>query len=33
MPPCGNRISMKDFHFFRFKDGKIVEHWNQVGFA
>ena len=33
MPPSGNRISMKDFHFFRFKDGKIVEHWNQVGFA
>jgi hypothetical protein len=26
----GQRISMKDFHFFRFTSGKIVEHWNQV---
>jgi predicted ester cyclase len=33
MAPSGKRISMKDFHFFRFKNGKIVEHWNQVGFA
>jgi predicted ester cyclase len=33
MPPSGKRISMKDFHFFRFEAGKIVEHWNQVGFA
>jgi steroid delta-isomerase-like uncharacterized protein len=31
MPPSGKRIQMKDFHFFRFLDGKIVEHWNQVG--
>ena len=30
MPPSGKPISMKDFHFFRFRDGKIVEHWNQV---
>jgi steroid delta-isomerase-like uncharacterized protein len=30
IPPSGNRIRMKDFHFFRFFDGKIVEHWNQV---
>jgi predicted ester cyclase len=33
MPPTGKRIDMKDFHFFRFGGGKIVEHWNQVGFA
>lgn len=30
MPASGKRISMKDFHFFRFVNGKIVEHWNQV---
>ena len=30
MPPSGKQIRMKDFHFFRFRDGKIVEHWNQV---
>jgi steroid delta-isomerase-like uncharacterized protein len=29
-PPSGKRIFMKDFHFFRFFDGKIVEHWNQI---
>ena len=31
MPPSGKRINMKDFHFFRFHNGKIIEHWNQVG--
>lgn len=30
MPGSGKPISMKDFHFFRFSNGKIVEHWNQV---
>ena len=30
IPPSGRRISMKDFHFFRFQNGKIVEHWNSV---
>lgn len=30
MPPSGQRINMKDFHFFRFSGGKIVEHWNSV---
>jgi steroid delta-isomerase-like uncharacterized protein len=30
IPPSGKRISMKDFHFFRFQSGKIVEHWNSV---
>ena len=30
IPPSGGRISMKDFHFFRFQNGKIVEHWNSV---
>ena len=33
MPASGKRISMKDFHFFRFQNGKIVEHWNQVAFT
>ncbi|HEY6257665.1 MAG TPA: ester cyclase [Xanthobacteraceae bacterium] len=33
MPPSGKRISMKDFHFFRFSNGKIVEHWNQIGLS
>jgi predicted ester cyclase len=33
MPPSGKRIDMKDFHFFRFSGGKIVEHWNQAGFC
>lgn len=32
MPPSGKRINMKDFHFFRFSKGKIVEHWNSVSF-
>jgi steroid delta-isomerase-like uncharacterized protein len=32
-PPSGKQISMKDFHFFRFQDGKIVEHWNQVALS
>ena len=29
-PPSGKRVELKDFHFFRFSDGKIAEHWNQV---
>ena len=29
-PPSGKPVSLKDFHFFRIADGKIVEHWNQV---
>jgi steroid delta-isomerase-like uncharacterized protein len=29
-PASGKPIALKDFHFFRFFDGKIVEHWNQV---
>jgi predicted ester cyclase len=31
--PSGEQIELKDFHFFRFFDGKIVEHWNEVGVA
>jgi steroid delta-isomerase-like uncharacterized protein len=27
----GKKITFKDFHFFRFSEGKVVEHWNQVG--
>ena len=33
MPPSGKRINMKDFHFFRFQNGKIVEHWNNVALS
>ena len=33
MPPTGEPIRMKDFHFFRFHEGKIVEHWNSVSFG
>jgi steroid delta-isomerase-like uncharacterized protein len=33
MPATGKRIAMKDFHFFRFSGGRIVEHWNQVGIS
>ena len=33
MPGTGKRINMKDFHFFRFAGGKIVEHWNLVGLS
>ena len=33
MPPSGKPINMKDFHFFRFHGGKIVEHWNQVALS
>jgi steroid delta-isomerase-like uncharacterized protein len=33
IPPSGGQIRLKDFHFFRFSDGKIVEHWNQVSVA
>ena len=33
MPPSGKPISMRDFHFFRFANGKIVEHWNSVSLS
>jgi steroid delta-isomerase-like uncharacterized protein len=33
LAPSGKRINMKDFHFFRFENGRIVEHWNQVAFT
>jgi predicted ester cyclase len=33
MAPTGEPIRMKDFHFFRFESGKIVEHWNAVSFV
>jgi steroid delta-isomerase-like uncharacterized protein len=33
MPPSGKRINMRDFHFFRFSNGKIVEHWNSVSLS
>jgi steroid delta-isomerase-like uncharacterized protein len=33
MPPSGKRINLRDFHFFRFANGKIVEHWNSVSLS
>jgi steroid delta-isomerase-like uncharacterized protein len=30
IPASGRKIRMKDFHFFRFSGGRVVEHWNQV---
>jgi len=33
MPPSGKQVNVRDFHFFRFSDGKIVEHWNSVSFS
>ena len=33
IPPSNKRISMRDFHFFRFSQGKIVEHWNSVSIS
>jgi steroid delta-isomerase-like uncharacterized protein len=33
VPPSGKRINMRDFHFFRFSNGKIVEHWNSVSLS
>ncbi|HEV2985229.1 MAG TPA: ester cyclase [Vicinamibacterales bacterium] len=33
MPPSGKQINMRDFHFFRFSNGKIVEHRNSVSIS
>jgi predicted ester cyclase len=33
MRPSGKRINMRDFHFFRFADGKMVEHWSSVSLS
>lgn len=30
IPPTQKRINMVDYHFFRFQNGKIAEHWNQL---
>ncbi|WP_433722767.1 ester cyclase [Nocardia sp. CA-129566] len=30
VPPTDQRIRLSDFHFFRFRDGKVHEHWNQL---
>jgi predicted ester cyclase len=30
IPATGRRITFKDFHFFRFSGGKVVERWNQI---
>lgn len=29
VPATGKKVEIVDFHFYRLKDGKIVEHWNQ----
>ena len=33
IPPSGKQIHMRDFHFFRFSNGKIVEHWTPWAFS
>ena len=30
IPATGKRVNMVDFHFFRIKDERIAEHWNQL---
>ena len=29
MPPTGKRYSIEEIHWFRLRDGKVVEHWHQ----
>ena len=29
MPPSGKRYSIEEIHWFRLRDGKVVEHWHQ----
>ncbi|GAA2299976.1 ester cyclase [Nonomuraea roseoviolacea subsp. roseoviolacea] len=29
VPPTGKPVDLADFHYFRFKNGKVSEHWNQ----
>jgi steroid delta-isomerase-like uncharacterized protein len=29
MPPTGKRYEIEEIHWFRLRDGKVVEHWHQ----
>ncbi|MFI9510209.1 ester cyclase [Nocardia sp. NPDC052566] len=29
VPPTGRPVDLADYHYFRFRDGKVREHWNQ----
>ena len=29
MPPTNKRYSIEEIHWFRLRDGKVVEHWHQ----
>jgi steroid delta-isomerase-like uncharacterized protein len=29
MPPSGKRYEIEEIHWFRLRDGKVVEHWHQ----
>jgi predicted ester cyclase len=30
MPPTGRRYEIEEFHQFRIRDGRVVEHWAQI---
>ncbi len=30
MPPSGKRYTIEEIHWFRLRDGKVVEHWHQM---
>jgi len=33
IPPTGRKVSWTEQHLYRFRDGKIVEHWADVDIA
>jgi steroid delta-isomerase-like uncharacterized protein len=30
LPPSGKRYTIEEIHWFRLRDGKVVEHWHQM---
>jgi predicted ester cyclase len=30
MPPSGKRYEIGEIHIFRVRDGRLVEHWDQI---
>jgi predicted ester cyclase len=30
LPPSGRRYTIAEVHIFRFRDGRLVEHWHQA---
>lgn len=30
LPPSGKRYEIEEIHWFRLRDGKVVEHWHQL---